>query len=101
MNNETKKMTRQGACKAPAELTVRSSTKDMRDTPLVSLPSVSQRRSGVYTAEEQRAYRIFVPVVYLNKPIMSTTPSRAKRMIRSKEATPFFKKEIFCIRLKP
>ena len=94
-------MTRQGGSESPTELTARGRADDMQDAPLVLLPSVSQRRSGVYTAEEQRAYRIFVPVVYLNKPIMSTTPSRAKRMIRSKEATPFFKKEIFCIRLKP
>ena len=42
----------------------------------------------------------FVPVVDLNqKPLMPTTPSRARRMIKSGKSTPFFKKGIFCIRL--
>ena len=42
----------------------------------------------------------FVPVVDINqKPLMPTKPSRARRMIISKKATPFFKKGIFCIRL--
>jgi hypothetical protein len=100
LNNETKILTRQdSSLEESAELTVRSSTEDMQDTPLVLLPSVSQRRSGVYTAKEQRAYSIFVPVIYLNKPLMPTTPGRARRLIKNKEATPFFKKGIFCIRL--
>jgi hypothetical protein len=43
---------------------------------------------------------MFVPVVDSNSvPLMPTTPSRARRWIRSREATPFFKKGIFCIRL--
>jgi hypothetical protein len=43
---------------------------------------------------------MFVPVVDINnKPLMPTTPSRARRMIKSREATYFFKKGIFCIRL--
>ena len=43
---------------------------------------------------------MFVPVVDKNNiPLMPTTPSRAKRMIKRKEATYFFKKGIFCIRL--
>jgi hypothetical protein len=43
---------------------------------------------------------MFIPVVNLdNKPLMPTIPSRAKRMILSKIATPFWKKGVFCIRL--
>lgn len=42
----------------------------------------------------------FVPVVDTNqKPLMPTIPSRARRMIKSGKATPFFKKGVFCIRL--
>jgi RRXRR protein len=43
---------------------------------------------------------MFVPVVdQNNRPVMPTTPSRAKRWIRSGKATPFFKKGVFCVRL--
>jgi len=109
LNNKSKTKTRRGVSKeTPTELTTRSSVKDTRDAarnsnievpPLVPSPSVSQCRSGVYTVREQRAYSICVPVIYLNKPLMPTTSSRAKRLIKSKEATYFFKKGIFCIRL--
>lgn len=41
-----------------------------------------------------------VPVVDLNnRPLMPTTPQRAKRWIQSGKATPFFRKGIFCVRL--
>lgn len=41
-----------------------------------------------------------VPVVDLNnRPLMPTTPQRAKRWIKSGKATPFFRKGIFCVRL--
>jgi RRXRR protein len=43
---------------------------------------------------------MFVPVVDCEgKPLMPTTPSRARRWIKLGEATPFFKKGIFCVRL--
>ncbi len=43
---------------------------------------------------------MFVPVVdQNNRPLMPTTPSRARRWIKSKKATPFFKKGVFCVRL--
>jgi len=43
---------------------------------------------------------MFVPVVSQEQePLMPTTPSRARRWIKSGEATPFWKKGIFCIRL--
>ena len=42
----------------------------------------------------------FVPVVDVQqKPLMPTTPSRARRWIRAGKATPFFRKGIFCVRL--
>ena len=43
---------------------------------------------------------MFVPVVDIsNNPLMPTTPSRAKRWVREKKATYFWKKGIFCVRL--
>ncbi len=43
---------------------------------------------------------MFVPVVDKDqKPLMPTTPSRARRWIKSRKATPFWKKGIFCVRL--
>ena len=40
----------------------------------------------------------FVPVVDVQqKPLMPTTPSRARRWIREGKATPFFRKGIFCV----
>ncbi|MBO3459661.1 RRXRR domain-containing protein [Aetokthonos hydrillicola Thurmond2011] len=43
---------------------------------------------------------MFVPVVdQSNRPLMPTTSARARRWIKSKKATPFFKKGVFCVRL--
>ena len=43
---------------------------------------------------------LYVPVVDSNgKPLMPTRPSRAKRMVKSGEATPFWKNGVWCIRL--
>ncbi|BAZ18937.1 hypothetical protein NIES4071_108220 (plasmid) [Calothrix sp. NIES-4071] len=43
---------------------------------------------------------MFVPVVdSLSRPLMPTTPSRARRWIKQKKATPFWRKGIFCVRL--
>ncbi len=43
---------------------------------------------------------MFVPVVDANqKPLMPTTPSRARRWIKSGKATGFFNKGVFCVRL--
>ena len=43
---------------------------------------------------------MFVPVVNMdNQPLMPTTPSRARRWILSRKATPFWKKGVFCVRL--
>src|ERR1700690_2105702 len=78
------------------ESTVRGRTNNTGDAPLVSSPLVGQCRRGVYTSERM----VYVPVVDRNqKPLMPTTPSRARRWIKSKEATPFWKKGVFRIRL--
>jgi len=43
---------------------------------------------------------MFVPVVDRNrKPLMPATPARARRWIKSGEATPFWDRGIFCVRL--
>ena len=43
---------------------------------------------------------MFVPVVDREqRPLMPTTPSRARRWIKRGEATPFFKGGVFCVRL--
>ena len=43
---------------------------------------------------------MFVPVVDENqKPLMPTKPSRARKWIRDKKATPFWKNGVFCVRL--
>jgi len=53
----------------------------------------STKRSGL-TAQH------FIPVVDQNqKPLMPTTPNRARRWIISKKATPFYKRGILCVRL--
>lgn len=42
----------------------------------------------------------YVPVIDSNqRPLMPTTPKRAESWIKSKKATPFFRKGIFCVRL--
>ena len=41
-----------------------------------------------------------VPVISSDgKPLMPTSPSRARRMVKAGEATPFFKIGVFCVRL--
>jgi RRXRR protein len=43
---------------------------------------------------------MFVPVVDSNqRPLMPTTSSRARRWIKQKKATPFWRKGVFCVRL--
>jgi hypothetical protein len=43
---------------------------------------------------------MFIPVLSKDrKPLMPTTPARARRWIKSKRATPFWSKGIFCVRL--
>ena len=43
---------------------------------------------------------MFVPVVdQSQKPLMPTTPSRARRWIKERKATPFWKRGVFCVRL--
>ena len=47
-----------------------------------------------------RSSEVFVPVIDKNrKPMMPTTPSRTRRMVASKKATPFWCTYTYCIRL--
>jgi hypothetical protein len=46
------------------------------------------------------ATKTYVPVVGMDgRPLMPTMPSRARRWIKRGEATPFFRRGIFCVRL--
>ena len=96
---ERKQLTRQDGLVPSAEPTARGRATDRQGAPLAPLPSVGQRRSGAHTVARQ-AYSIAVPVVDRSgKPLMPTTASRARRWIKRGEATPFFVKGIFCVRL--
>ena len=87
--------------KVQTEPTVRGRTNNTGDTLLVSSPLVGQCRRGVNTPSKGETYsHLYIPVVDRNqKQLMPTTPSRARRWIKSKEATPFWKKGVFCVRL--
>ena len=79
------------------ELSECGSSKDVRDATLIPNLSDSQCRRVVKTL---RRLIMFVPVVDSNQnPLMPTTPSRAKKWIKSGKATPFWKKGVFCVRL--
>jgi len=86
------------------ELPVRGRTKDVADASQVGILSGDQRGRDVenHTESGLRAINsnLFVPVVDSNnKPLMPTTCSRAKRWIKSKKATGFWKRGIYCVRL--
>lgn len=52
------------------------------------------------TKLERGLQQMFVPVVDSDqKPLMPTTPSRARRWVREGKATPFWKRGVFCVRL--
>lgn len=92
-------MTRQEGFTSLTEPTIRGRVKDVLGAPLAQSLSVSQCRSGIHTSEK-KVYNMSVPVVDINrKPLMPTTASRARRWIKLGEATPFFNKGIFCVRL--
>lgn len=97
--NRTKRLTRQGNSVLPTESTGRGSSSDVEGAPLAPNLSVDQCRRGAYTPE-RAVYSMFVPVVDSSgKPLMPTTASRARRWIKRGEATPFFRRGIFCVRL--
>ena len=91
--------------KLPTESASRGSEIDIRDTPLVSLPSADQCRSGINTPLKKETYTDTsnpnsVAVIDSNGiPLMPTTPARARKWIKERKATPFFRKGIFCVRL--
>src|SRR5271157_982332 len=97
--NRTKQLTRQDGLVSSAEPATRGRVKDASGAPLARSLSVGQRRSGVHTPVRE-AYNMSVPVVDRNrKPLMPTTASRARRWVKTEEATPFFRRGIFCVRL--
>lgn len=96
-----KQLTRLGdlEMKAQTEPTAHGRANNMQDAPQVLLPLVGQCRRGAYTPLRE-VYNMSVPVIGTDrKPLMPTTASRARRWIKNKEAVPFFKRGIFCVRL--
>src|SRR3990167_3181851 len=84
------------------ERSSRGREKDTVDATLIHSPSDRQSRRVVNTSSRSRlnATKSFVPVVDHNQnPLMPTTSSRARRWIKSRKATPFWKKGVFCVRL--
>lgn len=76
---------------------------DETGTSLTCLLSAGQRRRDCSTLRKaglSRMSTIFVPVVdQAQRPLMPTTPARARRWIKSAKATPFWKGGLFCVRL--
>ena len=61
---------------------------------------VSGEGNIVYSQEAYRMTHLFVPVVDLEqRPLMPTTPARARRWIKTRKATAFWKGGVFCVRL--
>jgi len=102
----------------PTEPPVRGRTKDARGAPPASVLSGGQQRGGTHTGKPghtgKRGKRLqlrpsklhgkpsrpMVPVFDSNrKPLMPTKASRAESWIKSKKATPFWSKGVFCVRL--
>jgi hypothetical protein len=82
------------------ELSVGGTTKDVIDASQVDNLSDDQCGRDVENASTKRLKVTFVPVVDTdNKPLMPTSPSRARRWIKSKKATGFWKHGIYCVRL--
>lgn len=83
--------------------------KDVLDASQVRIHSDGQQRRDVeseftnsrLTAKKIRtSEQVFVPVVDKNNnPLMPTTPSRARKWIKTKKATGFWKRGIYCVRL--
>lgn len=76
-------------------------------TTLEMLPKSPTSRSASLDGVQTRvtgsrltATKTFIPVVGKDGvPLMPTTPSRARRWVKRGEATPFFRRGIFCVRL--
>lgn len=84
------------------ELPASGIAEDIAGAPLACFPSGSQSRSGVQTGTgpglKQQNQK--VPVVdATGAPLMPTDASRARRWVKERKATPFWKKGIWCVRL--
>lgn len=80
------------------ECTVRGRAKDVVNVSPVYNLSAHQSGGDTYT-QNARLIARSVPVFYEDKPLMPTTPSRARRWVKSGKATPFMRLGMFCIRL--
>ena len=82
-----------------AESPGHGSPQDVASASLTCILSGGQQRRE-YSIPERGLQHMFVPVIDQDQqPLMPTTPSRAKRWIKSGKASHFWKGGIFCIRL--
>lgn len=67
---------------------------------LVRIRSDGQQGRDAYTGKPDLSKTMHVPVVDKDhKPLMPTTPARARKWIKVSRATPFWSKGVFCVRL--
>lgn len=82
------------------ELANRGRLKDIQDASLILSPSANQSRRDVYTRHVSAFRKQMVPVIDSQQiPIMPCSEKRARKMVESGKATPFWKKGMFCVRL--
>jgi len=102
--NETKRLTRlrDSFGRSRTESAARGSAKYVEDTSLVPNLYAGQCRREVYTRPLRAFFgkRNVVPVIAKDQePLMPCSEKRARLMVKSGKATPFWNRGIFCIRL--
>lgn len=86
--------------RAQAEPTARGSAKYVEDASLIFNLYVGQQGRETHTRPLRASLRKMVPVVAKDQnPLMPCSEKRARQMVESGKATPFWNRGVFCIRL--